>query len=53
LANAQYDTCYHQRCDTVDNINQNALINLARAAASVVAELATKDNLRDFLATGK
>jgi len=53
LANAAYDPCYHRRCDTVENINQQGYIALARAAAYVVSELAIKKDLRSFLLTGK
>jgi len=49
MANAQYDSCYHSRCDTVDNIDQGGFILFAQAAANVVAQLATTSNLRGFL----
>jgi len=53
LANAPYDTCYHQRCDTTENINQQAFMQFAKAAAFVVGELAAKRDVRTFLRTGK
>jgi aminopeptidase Y len=34
------DPCYHLACDTIDNINWEAITVNARAAASAVAELA-------------
>ena len=34
------DPCYHQACDDLDNINREALEEMAGAAAHVIAELA-------------
>jgi len=50
FANAQYDTCYHQSCDTVDNINTAVLSDIAKTAAYAVQTLTTMPNLQDFLA---
>lgn len=36
FANAAYDPCYHQPCDTVDNIDQVVLLEMAQAAATGV-----------------
>lgn len=49
IANAAYDPCYHQSCDTVENINQEGYKIAADAIASVVVELAMKPNLRQWL----
>ena len=35
-AGQPYDPCYHQACDTIDNINQVVLIQMAQAAAEVL-----------------
>mmetsp|Transcript_4669 Transcript_4669/g.13062 ORF Transcript_4669/g.13062 Transcript_4669/m.13062 type:complete len:500 (+) Transcript_4669:150-1649(+) len=48
-ANAPLDTCYHQECDTVENINQECLGYISGATSAVVWELATMSNLRGFL----
>uniref|UniRef100_A0A7S4I823 Peptide hydrolase n=1 Tax=Vannella robusta TaxID=1487602 RepID=A0A7S4I823_9EUKA len=53
ISNASYDTCYHQSCDTVANINREALDQMAKAAASVVYSLAMDSDLRSFLQTVK
>jgi len=51
LANAPYDTCYHIECDTVDNINSEALGYMAGAAAYVVQRAAKIQNLKEYLNT--
>jgi len=51
LANAAFDPCYHASCDTVSNINQVALKEMATAAAYTLEYLAVIDNLKDFLST--
>jgi len=35
-AGEPYDRCYHQACDTIDNVNQIVLLQMAQAAASVL-----------------
>jgi len=52
LAGASYDPCYHQACDTIENINQQVLGEMAKGAAHVLETLATQENLRLFLANG-
>ncbi|OAA55188.1 aminopeptidase Y [Cordyceps fumosorosea ARSEF 2679] len=37
---AQFDPCYHQRCDTLDNINWDVYEKTARSAAYAAAKLA-------------
>jgi hypothetical protein len=49
LANASYDPCYHLACDTVDNINVEALEVMAEAAAHSVIVLAMQEDLITFL----
>ncbi|XP_064391204.1 probable lipoprotein aminopeptidase LpqL [Halichondria panicea] len=49
LAGAILDPCYHQYCDTTDNINQEVYEQMAQAAASVLNTLMMKDNLKGFL----
>ncbi|KAF9950167.1 Leucyl aminopeptidase yscIV [Mortierella alpina] len=49
LANAQLDPCYHQSCDTVDNINKDALELMSQAALHAITKLATSKNLRNWL----
>ncbi len=41
LANAPYDPCYHQACDTVANVNTTLLLQLTRACFSAAISLAT------------
>jgi hypothetical protein len=38
-AGRPYDPCYHQACDTVDNVNNAALTELSQAAAHAVQSL--------------
>lgn len=52
LANAAYDPCYHQSCDTIENINQKGLEIMSRGAAYTIYDFATKENLRDTLNRG-
>jgi len=49
FANTAYDPCYHQYCDTIDNVSQEVIVQMARAAAHSVASLALQENLRDYL----
>jgi aminopeptidase S len=42
-----YDRCYHEACDTIDNINQDMLDHYMRAIAGTLAHFATStDQLR-------
>lgn len=43
------DTCYHQACDNLQNVDPTRLVTLARAAASVLQQLATSNNLHALL----
>lgn len=49
IANAILDPCYHQSCDTVDNIHQEVYLDMSQAAAYVLNELMMMENLRDYL----
>ncbi|KAI9502739.1 hypothetical protein GGI25_004463 [Coemansia spiralis] len=49
LANAALDTCYHRDCDTLLNINIDALKKMSRAAMYAISTLSTKSDLRGFL----
>ncbi|KAJ1667028.1 hypothetical protein IW140_002240 [Coemansia sp. RSA 1813] len=50
LAQAPLDTCYHRDCDTLLNINIDALRRMSRAAMYAVHTLSAMPNLRGFLA---
>ncbi|KAL0948615.1 hypothetical protein HGRIS_010424 [Hohenbuehelia grisea] len=39
-ANAPYDPCYHQACDTIENLNTKALLFNAKGAAHAIATYA-------------
>jgi len=49
MAGASFDPCYHQACDTVQNINQGVLLDMAQGAAHVLEVFATQDNLTEYL----
>jgi len=40
LANTAFDPCYHQACDTIENIDQNSLYRMTCSAANVLQQLA-------------
>jgi aminopeptidase S len=40
-AGKNYDPCYHQSCDTIDNVNRDVLNHYMRAVAGTVAHFAT------------
>ena len=40
IANTPFDSCYHNECDTIENINQVGLEEMSAAAAFVTAKLA-------------
>jgi aminopeptidase S len=40
-AGQAYDRCYHQGCDTLDNVNQDVLNHYLRALAGTIAHFAT------------
>lgn len=49
LANAAYDPCYHQSCDTIANVNQEVLQQTAQSAAYALEQFASADNIRELL----
>ena len=53
LANAAYDPCYHVSCDTLLNINKEAIRQCSQAASSTLETLALLPNLREYLGTQK
>ncbi len=44
IAGAAFDPCYHQACDTIDNINDEALDQMSDAAAAAVIRLAQSNS---------
>jgi aminopeptidase S len=42
-ANTAFDPCYHLVCDTVENVSQESLITMAKAAAHALQTLAVAD----------
>ncbi|KAF9940619.1 Leucyl aminopeptidase yscIV [Mortierella alpina] len=50
FANAPLDPCYHQSCDTPENVSKSALKLMSQAALSAIAKLAKAENIRDWLA---
>eukprot|EP01105_Mastigella_eilhardi_P023368 TRINITY_DN5879_c0_g1_i1.p1 TRINITY_DN5879_c0_g1~~TRINITY_DN5879_c0_g1_i1.p1 ORF type:complete len:364 (+),score=93.51 TRINITY_DN5879_c0_g1_i1:652-1743(+) len=51
LANTAYDPCYHTTCDTLDNINYDALAFESKATDYVVKQLSIQTELKQFLAS--
>lgn len=49
LDNTPFDPCYHQSCDTVDNINYVALEKTSSGAAYVIYTLSQMSNIRSTL----
>jgi Zn-dependent M28 family amino/carboxypeptidase len=49
LAGAISDPCYHQSCDTNDNINQFAYVRMVQAAAYILEHIGRMDNLAAWL----
>jgi len=49
LVNVPLDPCYHQSCDTVENIDQEALSTMSQAAVFTLGTLALQENLRNYL----
>eukprot|EP00339_Tiarina_fusa_P022733 CAMPEP_0117026910 /NCGR_PEP_ID=MMETSP0472-20121206/19732_1 /TAXON_ID=693140 ORGANISM="Tiarina fusus, Strain LIS" /NCGR_SAMPLE_ID=MMETSP0472 /ASSEMBLY_ACC=CAM_ASM_000603 /LENGTH=372 /DNA_ID=CAMNT_0004734035 /DNA_START=365 /DNA_END=1483 /DNA_ORIENTATION=- len=49
MANTPYDPCYHQACDTIDNVNTEVLLQTAQSAAYALQKFATTNNLRQTL----
>ncbi|CAF1550591.1 unnamed protein product [Adineta steineri] len=49
VAGAIQDPCYHQACDSIQNINVFAYERMVQAAAFMLEKLAQQDNLKEFL----
>lgn len=49
MAQTSYDPCYHSACDTLENVSDEALTNMAQAAAYVLQTLAEQAELDEFL----
>jgi Zn-dependent M28 family amino/carboxypeptidase len=49
IANAPFDPCYHQSCDTVANINQAILGETADAISYLVQKLTLQRDIASFL----
>ena len=43
IADANYDPCHHSACDSLKNINVQALTDLAKAFADLIEKLAFRD----------
>jgi hypothetical protein len=49
MTRVAYDPCYHQKCDTVDNISWEGLKQTAQLAAYAVQKFAFTSGLRQYL----
>jgi len=49
IANAAFDPCYHQACDSLDNINLQVLTEMSKAVAHALDFLAPMPDLAAFL----
>ncbi|KAJ2156487.1 hypothetical protein GGF46_005155 [Coemansia sp. RSA 552] len=49
LAHAALDTCYHRDCDTLLNVNMEALNKMSKAAMYAVSTLSSIEDLRKYL----
>ncbi|KAF8930703.1 Leucyl aminopeptidase yscIV [Haplosporangium gracile] len=49
FANAPLDPCYHQSCDTLENVSKRALGLMAQAALYAITKLGKAENLREWL----
>ncbi|KAF9092286.1 Leucyl aminopeptidase yscIV [Mortierella sp. AM989] len=53
FANAPLDPCYHQSCDTLENVSKEALTLMSQAALYAITKLLKADDLREWLAGTK
>jgi len=53
MAGAALDPCYHQGCDTFENVNVRLLKLMSHVGLQTVAHLIEKPNLREWLWDGK
>lgn len=49
MASAQLDPCYHRKCDTLGNVNMEALGRMSKAAMHAISLLSGKLDLDSFL----
>ncbi|XP_065194837.1 aminopeptidase-like [Sycon ciliatum] len=49
FANVPYDTCYHQACDTIDNVDFDVLQDMADSVATALQVLLEEENMAEFL----
>ena len=49
LCNAPFDPCYHQSCDTIENINWQLILQMGQASAYTLEILAGQTDLYTFL----
>jgi Zn-dependent M28 family amino/carboxypeptidase len=49
MENVAFDPCYHQACDTLENINMNSLDMMSQMAAYSVSHFGFITNLRPIL----
>ena len=52
MANTPYDPCYHQACDTIENVNTEVLLQTAQGAAYALQKFATQSDLNSYLNNG-
>ncbi|OLY84847.1 Aminopeptidase [Smittium mucronatum] len=50
IANAQLDPCYHKDCDTINNVNEEALGLMSKGAMYTISNFAQIKDLRNQLA---
>jgi len=49
IVNVAYDPCYHQACDTTNNIDEDVYLEMAQAATHALQVLFDQDNLHNYL----
>jgi Zn-dependent M28 family amino/carboxypeptidase len=49
IANAAYDTCYHQQCDRIENVNLFAYEKVVKAAAYAIEYVGRLNDLQTWL----
>jgi Zn-dependent M28 family amino/carboxypeptidase len=49
IANAAYDTCYHQQCDRIENVNPSAYETVVKAAAYGIEYVGRLNDLEQWL----
>ncbi|CAG8599567.1 8157_t:CDS:2 [Dentiscutata erythropus] len=49
IANAPLDPCYHQACDILDNVSEDAIELTSKAALEVIINFGSMKDLRDYL----